>query len=401
MIALLFLIISWFNLPNIISLLTCFADIHLSLLFFFTFTEIEEWHKREVIRDILELQKYPSIIKYIAGRRDDNKEVVKVYLSEDNEDAKNVFVRCCKVSKDTIFEFVNVEKWKQSQKNDEIKGTERKPRSVDNSERKELLQIIRKYRKKIYARHSNVIGIRIGNVIQKRDLIQEKTCIILYCLDKTLIPFGEKPLPDSIEGWPCDVREDFFMLGTCPKNCPSTNKDFPELGCSIGMHSKNGSGSVGFLYESIKYGSGFLTASHVAIANCHELHVDNSLLSNHPLGKETHLIVHPSWSDNKKSNRTVGKVVESFYGEYKLSEELYEGLDFAAVKTDHCRVGGKCRYTCVSQNLSVTKLSISFKCFIANKDQWSTINLISCNRFEKRCYPLLYVLGPLHTKNYK
>lgn len=333
-----------------------FAALCLSLLFFF-FTEIEEWHKTEFIRKSLELQKYPSIIKYIAGRRDDKKEVVKVYLLEDNEEAKEFFVKCCEVSRDTIFEFVNVNKLKQSQTVDEIKETERKPRSVDNSKRKELLQIIRKNRKKIFARHSNVIGIRIGNVRQKRDLIEEQTCIILYCLDKTLIPFGEKPLPDSIEGWPCDVKENFFMLGICPQNCPSTNKDFPELGCSIGIHSKNGSGSVGFLYESRKYGSGFLTASHVAIGNCHELHVDNRLLSNHPLGREKHLIVHPSWSDNKKNNRTVGEVVESFYGEYKLSEELYEGLDFAAVKINSCRKGGKCSYTCVSQILSLTSVS--------------------------------------------
>lgn len=169
----------------------------------------------------------------------------------------------------------------------------------------------------------------------------------MYCFDKIFILFGEKFLFDLIEGWLCDVREDFFMFGICFKNCLFINKDFFEFGCSIGMYLKNGLGFVGFLYELIKYGFGFFIVLYVVIVNCYELYVDNSFLLNYFFGKEIYLIVYLLWLDNKKSNCIVGKVVELFYGEYKLFEELYEGLDFVVVKIDYCRVGGKCCYICV------------------------------------------------------
>lgn len=71
-------------------------------------------------------------------------------------------------------------------------------------------------------------------------------CIILYCLHKCLIPFGEKPLPESIAGWPCDIREDFVRFGQCPQNCTAQNQRLPDPGCSIGKKWDSSSGSAGF-----------------------------------------------------------------------------------------------------------------------------------------------------------
>lgn len=294
----------------------------------------------------MELLKYPSVIKYIAGYKDDKKEVVKVYLSNDNDDVKKEFIKSCKghVSKDTCFEFVNFEKTKETPKKIEnVKLPD--STSVDEITREQVMFIIQKHREKIFARYSNVIGIRDGKVRQMGNEMRERHCIILYCLDNTLIPFGEEPLPDSIENCPCSVREDFLMLGKCPEDCPPTNKNMPEPGCSIGQPSREFSGSVGFLYESAdteKYGSGFLTASHVAIENYLKMVFKSKLLSEHKLGKKPHFIVHPSWPDNQQRDNEVGKVVEAFFGNYKSFDELSKGLDFAAVKIleDSGRQGG-------------------------------------------------------------
>lgn len=190
-----------------------------------------------------------------------------------------------------------------------------------------LKKIVQKYGYKIFATYTNVVGV-VQDVCEKGN-----PCIVLYCLDETLMPFGEKPLPETIEGWPCKIKETIPMFGAC-KNCqyPMQNNVMP--GCSIGIESTSGSGSVGFLVESkMPMGvleSGFLTSSHVAIADFLELYSHQTLLSKHPLGNEKHYIVHPSYEDNNNCNNLVGEVVESFIGNYGLSET---GLDIAVVKT--------------------------------------------------------------------
>lgn len=323
----------------IFELIVCFKYNISSLL-----AEINEWFKREVIQDKASLHKYPSIIKCIAGQRDD-KNVVKVYLSGDTkEETKEAFKQECKLE-NTEFEFVNIEgKIEMPKEIEKIKALEREAPDIDKSTIKELKSIIQEHTDKLYARHSNIIGIQIGRRVHS----DAHPCIIFYCLDKTLIPFGEKQLPETLAGWPCDVREDFIRLGTCTQQCRAgICADLPELGCSTGKASKRGSGSVGFMYESMdsdKYKSGFLTASHVAIEECHRLHRGNTFLSNHLLGQKRHIIVHPSCDDNAGVDHEVGEVVESFFGNYASSE----GLDFAAVKTNKRKEGGICTL-CVLQ----------------------------------------------------
>lgn len=220
---------------------------------FFQLTEIEEWLKREVVRDKSVLQHHPSILKYITGYRDsvDKKQVVKVFLNCEDKESEIFFKSCCDFSKDIQFEFVNVEKSKDRNKEvEQLRILERKAPAADTSTRKQLKQIIQDHGKKIYALFSNVVGIQIGKARRVGNLIQKEPCIILYCLDKCLIPFGEKPLPETIAGWPCDIREDFVRFGRCPKNCPAQNQSLPDTGCSIGIKSDSSSGSAGFLYES-------------------------------------------------------------------------------------------------------------------------------------------------------
>lgn len=317
-------------------------------IFFYLVTGIEEWHKREIGETKSLLRSNPSVIKYIAGHKEEGtKEVVKVFVLNDDENTKSAFIKCCKVSKDTHFEFVKVKRTKQIQeKKKQNKGTEQLKENdfaLENLDRKQLTEIIQKEEDKMYARHSHLIGIRIGNISQVDELEKEQLGIILYCLDKTLIPFGEKPLPNSIKGWPCDVKEDFFMFGRCSDhdNCRKNDPNFTELGCSIGIKSDLSTGSAGFFYKSKTpdnpFGSGFLTASHVAIKQSNLLYASKKQLSQHRLRRKKHIIVHPSMKDGNISNNEVGLVVEAFYGNFG---DPSTGLDVAAVRNNDDRPDG-------------------------------------------------------------
>lgn len=314
----------------------------INLLFIPVFND---WCKREIIDDKTQLQKYPSVIKYIIGHRGDKKPVLKVYLRNDDEKAKSFFEQCC--PNDTHIEFVHVGKTEEKLK--EVKDMQRYEKNapaIDAPTMNQLNEIIEDQGEKIFARHSNVVGLQISNVRCVGDLKKEEPCIVLYCLDKTLIPFGEKPLPESLGGWPCNVREDIVMLGArrCPTNCTFPKQNMFMQGCSIGRPSVNESGSVGFFYTSTNpkntFGSGFLTASHVAV-NGFELLYNRSLLSlNNTLCSQDHDIVHPSWEDYNANNNDnkVGKVVESFIGNYNSGSSF--GLDFAVVKCENDRKEG-------------------------------------------------------------
>lgn len=214
---------------------------------------ISEWCKREVLKDKSILQKQHSIVQFIAGYRGGKKPVVKVYLRKKDEQVEMLFKNCCKLPKDTEYEFVSVveNSKKISKEVEQIKFYEKRASPINISTMKKLGQVIQEQGEKIYARYSNVVGIGVSQVRRVGNIIKEEPCIVLYCLDKTLIPFGESPLPEYIAGWPCDLREDIVMFGgyACPNYCPSSNPNFPEPGCSIGIPSVDSAGSVGFLVE--------------------------------------------------------------------------------------------------------------------------------------------------------
>lgn len=298
--------------------------------------------KKEIIVDNSKLKEHPSILKFIAGRRVDGHSVVKVFLRNQDEEAQLLFKKSCIDSNDLRFEFVNLAKKSREikKKNEELQMLERKASGIEESTRIKMKKVIQEHGEKIFAKYSNVVGMCISNIRFVNDYTLVAPCIVLYCLDKTLIPFGEDQLPKVLAGWPCDIREDFVMFGTCPRNCSLNNTNLPEPGCSIGRPFDISSGSVGFLVEAKKpvrkFRCGFLTAAHVAIENFQELYKQNTLLSmNHLLSQQDHFIVHPSWEDNEHENNTVGEVIESYCGHYVNS-----GLDFALVRSDRSRNEG-------------------------------------------------------------
>lgn len=292
---------------------------------------IEEWRKGEIIQDSFALRNNPSVVQYIVGHMGDGNPVVKVFLRHDDEEAKLRFKNCCRISEDMRFEFVNIAKSKN-----ESNVSKNQFRAVDVATRDILKQCVDRNSDKICVTYTNVVGVGPG--VSITDEGTQYPCIILYCLDITLIPFGEKPLPRVIEGFPCKFREGIASLGTC---CKSGNFVMP--GCSIGPPSTAFSGSVGFLVESElpinEFGCGFLTASHVAINDFQKLNEDKMLLSNLPNKNMKHLIVHPSWEDNNHINNTIGEVFESFSGNFGIRRT---GIDIAVVKTYSGAQTGNC-----------------------------------------------------------
>lgn len=301
---------------------------------FFYFTVSADWCKRDIIPDRSLLREYPSVIKFVIGHRGDKNPVLKVYLLNDDNNAKLFFRN--KFSEYARIEYVHIKSKERLDKIETIKFYEEKAPGIDAPTIKELKKIIQEHGDKIFARYSNVVGLKISNVRCDGDIKKDEPCIVLYCLDKTLIPFGENPLPESLGGWPCDIREDIVMLGLrCPTNC--RNQNLPELGCSIGRPTTDGSGSVGFYYksqiESDRFRCGFLTASHVAL-DCFEDLYDKSLLSNNDdLRHRQFSIYHPSREDCRSSQH-IGDVAESFLGNMSSGSSDQSGLDIAVVESN-------------------------------------------------------------------
>lgn len=210
------------------------------------------------------LNKYSSVLNFIVGRKL-SKEVVKVFLSEDDKEVEMFLNTNRAIPARTDFEFVNVtERSKEGNKDiKRIQNFEQQAPAINRSEREHLCKLITEKSQTIYAKYSNVVSIGMSPVLSDGT---NKPCITLYCLDKDLIPYGEKPLPKFIQGYPCDIREDFVQLG-CGSNC-----DVLDPGCSIRLSSQSLDGSVGFLVKSNDHPHiGFLTAAHVAVSEYEEL----------------------------------------------------------------------------------------------------------------------------------
>lgn len=304
---------------------------------------IEQWKKTEILKfnENMSLEGCPTVLQCIAGHNRDGKEVMKVFLrgekpdSEKEESTREQLRKCFKVPDNYIFELVYVEtKSKEIKKNNLELKRKKQDNSVSDKARWEHFgDVIKQHSKKIFACFTNVVSIGISKERVEKDEIFDEVCITLYCLDKDLIPFGEKDLPNTIESCPCDVREDFVLFGACPFPCPTIDQNLPDPGCSIGIQYKNESGSVGFLVESKNpesFGSGFLTASHVAVEHIADIYNKNVLSLENPT-----IIVHPSHEDGKMNNINsliVGHVVELLCGDYESG-----GIDVAVVKT--CKKG--------------------------------------------------------------
>lgn len=306
-------------------------------------TECEEFLSSEgrAIVNITMLKMNPNIQHYIAGYKDKD-QVIKIFLrSEENEEQKATddFRRAFFSSNGMRIEFVNVIKRLKELK--EGQGQNELEKEIDNSARLQINEVIEKTKWDFFKQYSNITGIRTGRVLSGG----KACCIVLYCLDKHIVPFGEKPLPNEIEGWPCDHRDEFGMFATCPFRCPASDKACPELGCSIGIESLNESGSFGFLVQSKNnnFHHGFLTAAHVAVQDFERLYEDSSFLPGFvPLALQMTNIMHHS---SKSTPVRVGSVVEAFCGNYER-----RGLDFAFVHTDTFRAFGGNELTIISED---------------------------------------------------
>ena len=220
---------------------------------------LEEWVKREAIQPgSSDLEQYPSVLKYILGRKEE-KPCIKVFFKEHDSVAEGIFLKKGRqLSIETKYEFINMKEEikKKRDKQNEIRIKERKAHPIPPPTRTRINEIVRKKGKEIYAKYSSVFGIDASNILTNRQDVLETPCIVLYCLDESLVPFGENPLPKSIGGFPCDIRVDLVMFGSCrSENCEALNP-----GCDIG--SLHFAGSAGFLVNA-PY-EGFLTAAHVA-----------------------------------------------------------------------------------------------------------------------------------------
>lgn len=285
---------------------------------------VRTWKKREALRCLQGLESYSSVLKHIAGLKE-NKPTIKVFLRNYDTKATHFFKYNNQIPNGTYFEFVNV-----AEKSKEIFVDEE---DIDDSlfsdnkhARTKIGEIIKKHGEKIYAKHSSVVGLDAGSSFFNGKV---QPCIIMYSLDKDLIPYGEDPLPTSLEGWHCDVREDIVMFGAACCDCRQITH--PNPGCCIGLPSK-GFGSAGFLVKSKSSHStdtGFLTAAHVAAKNLDELYNFNVLLSNLETSECRDDIVHPLLPDYKQY-QTIGKVKESFFGNW--GDECI-GIDAAFVKS--------------------------------------------------------------------
>lgn len=208
---------------------------------------------------------------------------------------------------------------------------------VSESERNRLSNIIYSHAERLYANHSTIVGIGISNVRSIDGIIIAMPCIVIYCSDRSIKPFGEKSLPTSIGGCICDIRENIILFGTCT-DCGEENA---KPGCSVGMTFSSVHGSAGFLAKSNstrKDETGFITAAHVAIRKLEKLYLAETFFSTCNKGDESIVIVHPSLHHaNLHSTQTalVGEVIESYCGNY-----LNAGMDAAFVRNYKSSIRG-------------------------------------------------------------
>lgn len=278
---------------------------------------VNEWKKREIFGKGDELNNFPSVLKVLVGQKG-NKNCLKVFFEEKNEKAEILLKKLSgklSLSGETIHEFINVneELERKREEVNEIRKREETAPSIPSPVQQALGEYIDSNAEKIYAKYSNVIGIDVSNVLTKEH--KETPCIVLYCLDKTIIPFGEKELPCMLQEFPCDIREDIMMFGSCDQCIENTFSS----GCNIGSSYKGG--SAGFMINSPF--RGFLTAAHVAVKNVKDFYKselkETDLFCTRSLREE---IVHPF-----RSPVVVGEAEKCILGNFNN-----DGLDVAIVR---------------------------------------------------------------------
>lgn len=156
------------------------------------------------MKNISGLGSQKSILNLIAGIKNE-KPTLKVFLSIDDQDAIGFIKDHPEIPKETNVEFVVVKSYKEQRDQAKTKNYH-----IEKNVREILSKTIKNQGERIHAKHSGVVGLGIGNMDCNGQITP---CIIIYALDKDLVPFGEKPLPKTLEGFPCDIREDYYVWG--------------------------------------------------------------------------------------------------------------------------------------------------------------------------------------------
>ena len=257
---------------------------------------------------------FPSILKYIPGKKD-GQFVVKVFLK--HEDPKAVEYVCQTFPKNFNPAFVISDQ--QSKKEKELKEKQH----PKNKDLQKLNTVIETVRDRIMKMYSVVTGI-LPDCVELEGSQTAEPCVVLLCLDKTLIPLGEQEIPKRLHEYPVVIRE---VDGFSWTHCSKPNNHELGSGCSIGPLSDDKRGSVGFLARD-RVSKGFLTAAHVAIKELSLLSRKGTLLSQWTVDPEVYEIEHHHWGDSK-CNNIIGRVEDAFIGNYGPNEI---GIDAAWIK---------------------------------------------------------------------
>lgn len=153
---------------------------------------IDEWKARKSF----EKSHIPSsIATYVSGRKY-GVPTVKVFLNYEDTKAKEFVNKMWDTS--IHFEFVTLaKKFKEN-----IKSPIRKMELTASSESVEnICRMIDRQGEKLMAYHSTIVAIGVDR--NQNGFL----CIVFYCLDKMLIPFGEEQIPEFLEDQRVEIRE--------------------------------------------------------------------------------------------------------------------------------------------------------------------------------------------------
>lgn len=155
------------------------------------FIVIDEWKARKSF----EKSQIPSsIATYVSGRKH-GVPTVKVFLNYEDTKAKEFVNKMWDTS--IHFEFVTLAKKFKENSQSPI----RKMELTASPNVKNMCRIIDRQGEKLMAYHSTIVAIGV-------DRNQKGfPCIVLYCLDKMLIPFGEEEIPEYLEHERVEIRE--------------------------------------------------------------------------------------------------------------------------------------------------------------------------------------------------
>lgn len=173
--------------------------------------------------------------------------------------------------------------------------------SLEKNERKKMQGVIGNMKDRILALHSNVVGLGVGYMPRK----WYKPCFVLYCVDKSLVPFGEKALPYELEGYPVELRDDYVMFG---------HAQFPEDRRNESTTFLSNDGSAHLRVKSRRknaslFENRFLTPALVAPTFV-ELYKIGALLAENPFSKRTREDVDP-WFFKNDSKKVTNILLET------------------------------------------------------------------------------------------